>query len=89
LLRQTLKGDAQALVTPQNIQTAPLMILFTFDADKMEPLLKSFLPKFPTIHRNVGNATASFAAENIILAAAAFGLGSVVMTNIMPAASFA
>jgi hypothetical protein len=89
LLRQRSKGDARALVTPQNIETASLMILFTFDADKMELLLKFFLPKFPTIYRDVGNATASFAAENIMLAAAAFGLGSVVMTNIMPAASFA
>jgi len=89
LLRQTSKGDARALVTPQNIETASLMILFTFDADTMELLLKSFLSKFPTIYRDVGNSTASFAAENIMLAAAAFGLGSIVMYNIMPAASFA
>lgn len=89
LLKQTSKGDARALVTLENIETASLMILFTFDSDKMPLLLKSFLPKFPTIYRDVANGTASYAAENIMLAAAAFKLGSIVMYNIKPAASFA
>jgi len=85
LLRQTSKGDARSLVTIENIETASFMVLFTYDFAKAPPFLNSL----PRLFHDIAEGTASYAAENMMLAAAAFKLGSIVMYNIKPAASFA
>ena len=46
LLKQTSKGDARALLQrSENIETASLMILFTFNSGNMPLLLRSLLPR--------------------------------------------
>ncbi|HVO38435.1 MAG TPA: nitroreductase family protein [Spirochaetia bacterium] len=82
LLRQTSKGDARGKVTPENIKEAACMVLFTYDFAKTPPFLK----KMPALMRNMADGTAAYAAENMMLAAAALKLGSIVMYNITPAA---
>jgi nitroreductase len=85
LLKQTSKGDARSSVTVENIPTASLMVLFTYDFAKVPP----FLSSMPKLFHDIAVGTASYGAENMMLAAAAFKLGSIVMYNIKPAASFA
>lgn len=82
LLKQTSNGDVRGQVTPENIPTAALMVLFTYDFAKAP----SFLKSNPAMFREMSDGTASYAAENMMLAAAAFKLGTVVMYNIKPAA---
>jgi hypothetical protein len=85
LLKQVSKGDARAQITPELIKTSPLMVLFTYDFAKAPSSLKSN----PTSFREAANGTASYAAENIALAAAALKVGSIVMYNIKPPAAVA
>jgi hypothetical protein len=82
LLRQTSRTDARGQVTPENIKEAACMVLFTYDFAKAP----SFLKNVPALMRNIADGTAAYAAENMMLAAAALKLGSIVMYNIKPAA---
>ncbi len=86
VLKQVAKGDVRAQLTPENIATASLMLLFTYDFAKAP----SFLKSNPGLFREMANGTAGYAAENIALAAAAYKLGSIIMYNIKaPAAASA
>jgi len=82
MLRQVAKGDERAQVTPELIPTSSLMVLFTYDFTKAPSFFKSNSAAF----REEANGTASYAAQNIALAAAALKLGSIVMYNIKPPA---
>lgn len=85
VLKQRSKGDKRSLVTVENIPAASAMLLFTFDSAKAPPFLKSL----PRLVHDIAESTAGYAAENMMLAAAAFKLGSIVMFNVKPADSFA
>jgi nitroreductase len=85
LLKQSSKGDARSLVTVENIETASIMLLFTYDLAKIPP----FLSSLPRLFHDFAEGTAGFSAENVMLAAAAYKIGSIVMYNLKPASSFA
>ena len=85
LLKQSSKGDARPLVTVENIETASIMLLFTYDLAKIPP----FLGSLPRLFHDIAEGTAGFSAENVMLAAAAYKIGSIVMYNLKPASSFA
>ena len=85
LLRQSSKGDARSLVTIENIETASVMLLFTCDLARIPP----FLSALPRLFHDIAEGTAGFSAENIMLAAAAYKVGSIVMFNLKPVSSFA
>jgi len=82
LLKQVSKGDSRAQITPEFIPTSAAMLLFTYDFAKAP----SFLKSTPALFREMANGTAGYAAENMMLAAAASRIGSIVMYNIKPQA---
>ncbi len=81
LLKQVSKTDARSQITPENIPEAA-MVLFTYDFAKAP----SFLKANPQMFRAIADGTAGYAAENLMLTAAALKLGSIVMYNIKPPA---
>ena len=83
VLKQVSRTDSRAQITPENIATASLMLLFTYDFAKAP----SFLKSNPALFREMANGTAGYAAENMALAAAAYKLGSIIMYNIKPPAA--
>ena len=83
LLKQVGNRDVRAAVSPGNIANAAFMALFTIDASRAP----SFLKGNAALLREMGAATAGFAAENMILAAAGRKLGSIVMWNIRASAA--
>ncbi len=83
LLKQVSKGDSRAQISPEFIPTSAMMLLFTYDFAKAP----SFLKSTPELFREMANGTAGYAAENMMLAAAASKLGSIVMYNIKPQAA--
>jgi len=85
LLKQVSKGDGRAQITPEFIPTSAAMLLFTYDFAKAP----SFLKSNPALFREMANGTAGYAAENMMLAAAASKVGSIVMYNIRPQAAAA
>ena len=85
LLEQLSNKDERGTITQENILTAALMVLFTADTTKAPPFMKGNLALF----HDVANASASYCAQNIALAAGVFKLGSIVMYNIRPDAAAA
>ena len=85
LLKQLSNKDARPTITEENIATAALMVLFTADTTKAPPFMKGNLALF----HDVANASASYSAQNIALAAGVFKLASIVMYNIKPDAAAA
>jgi hypothetical protein len=85
LLKQVSDKDERGMVTPENIANAAFMVLFTADTTQAPPFMKKNLALF----HDVANATASYGAQNIALAAGVYKLGSIVMYNIKPDAAAA
>lgn len=85
LLKQVAKTDQRAKVSTEAIPNAAFMVLFTYDATR----LPSFVKGNAAGARDVAMGTASYALQNLSLAAASLKLGSIVMYNIVPAAASA
>lgn len=71
LLKQSSKEEARSLVTTENIETASIMLLFTYDLAKIPP----FLSSLPRLSHDIAEGTAGFSAENVMLAAATYKMG--------------
>jgi hypothetical protein len=80
LLKQLSSKDERGAITQENIPTAALMVLFTADTTKAPPFMKGNAALF----HDVANASASYSAQNIALAAGELRLASIVMYNIKP-----
>ena len=85
LLKQVGKGDQRAKVTTEFIANSAFMVLFTCDTTK----LPSFVKGNDALITSLSISTASYAVQNLSLAAASVKLGSIVMFNIVPAAASA
>ena len=85
VLKSVNAKDVRTEVTPENIPTAALMVLFTVDNAKAP----SFLKGNPGMFREIANGTASYSAQNIGLVAAGLKMSSIVMYNIKPDAAAA
>jgi len=83
VLKQVDAKDERGSVTPENIATAAFMLLFTCDTAK----LPSFVKGNAAMGQAMGMATASYGGENAALVAAGLKLSSIVMFNIVPAAT--
>jgi nitroreductase len=80
LLKSVGTKDVRAVVTPEAIPEAALMILFAVDNSKAP----AFLKKMPALFLQMANGTAGYGAQNIALVAAGLKISSVVMYNIKP-----
>jgi len=78
LLKQLSNKDVRAQVISDYIESASLMLLFTYAVDFYAPLS---LKSNPELVHEMAIETAGCAVENIALAAAAFNLGSLVTYN--------
>jgi hypothetical protein len=78
LLKQVTSNDSRATVTPEFIDSSAFMVLFTADTAKMPSFLGGNVAAF----REMAQATAGYASENVALAAACYKIGSIVMYNI-------
>ncbi len=85
VLKQVDSKDERAAVTPESIANSAFMLLFTYDAAK----LPSFVKGNATMGTEMGMATASYGGENAALVAAGLKLSSIVMFNVVPAATAA
>ncbi|HET7838624.1 MAG TPA: nitroreductase family protein, partial [Rectinemataceae bacterium] len=80
-LKQVSAKDERAAITSEFIKTSPFMILYVADTAKAP----SFLKGNKAMLREMMNADAGFAAENVGLVASSLKLGSIIMYNIKPA----
>ncbi len=81
LLKQVSRTDQRTKVTTEAIPNAAFMVLFTVDTTR----LPSFVKGNASGARDLAMGTASYALQNLSLAAASLKLGSIVMYNIVPA----
>jgi len=80
LLQQVSSQDVRSSITPENIPTAALMVLFTADSTKAPPFMKNM----PALFHDVANGSASYGAQNIGLVAGSLHMGAIVMYNLKP-----
>jgi Nitroreductase family len=78
VLKKVNARDVRGDITPENIASAALMVIFTVDNTKTPPFLKNV----PALVHDIAVGTASFGAQNIGLVGASLNISSIVMYNI-------